>query len=61
MNLCWLFGHAHFVDRELSQVCRVVHCDKCPKQWLMNDSYQAFVPLDDDGKEFVAFMYGVKL
>lgn len=61
MTLCWLFGHVYYVDRELSKVCRVVHCGKCPKRGLMNDSYQAFVELDEDGKQMVAILYGVKL
>ena len=58
---CWVFGHVYYVDRVLSPVCRVVHCHKCEKRWLMNDSYQAFVELDDDGKEMVAIMYRMKL
>jgi hypothetical protein len=61
MNWCWLFGHVYYVDRELSKICRVVHCGKCPKRWLMNDSYQAFIELDDDGKKMVDVLYGVKL
>jgi hypothetical protein len=61
MKWCWLFGHVRFVDRELSPVCRIVHCAKCQQQWIMNDSYQAIIELDEDGKQMVAIVYGVKL
>lgn len=61
MNWCWLFGHVRYVDRELATNCRVLGCQKCERQWLMNDSHQAVIPLDDDAKQFVAFMYKVKL
>jgi hypothetical protein len=45
---CWLFGHRMYVWQNFTKADRRVVCDLCGGDWAMNDTYEAFVPWDED-------------
>ena len=49
--LCFLFGHKYFIIKRFSPVARKVGCDRCLKEWAMQDTYQAFLEWDGDFDE----------
>lgn len=49
--LCKIFGHKYSVSRNVSPTIRELSCERCSKEFGMNDEFSMVLPLDKDLKE----------
>lgn len=50
--LCFLLGHQYRIIQEFSYATRRVGCERCRREWGMNDNVGAFLPWDGEFAEF---------
>jgi hypothetical protein len=46
--VCWLFGHRYKVTRRITKSIAELQCPRCKKEFGINTSAQALLPMDDE-------------
>jgi hypothetical protein len=49
--MCFIFGHRYRLKQNINSYIREVKCERCQKEWGMNDEVRQLLPLDDELKE----------
>lgn len=49
--ICMIFGHKYTLLRYITSWCREIKCNRCKKEFAMNDELRYVLPLDNDLKE----------
>lgn len=48
--VCWVFGHRYKVTRRLTKSIAELQCPRCKKDFGINTTTQALLPMDDELK-----------
>jgi hypothetical protein len=46
--VCWVFGHRYKVTRRITQSIAELQCPRCKKEFGINTTAQALLPMDDE-------------
>ncbi len=50
-SVCRLFGHKYTLKRNITPYLKEIKCERCKKEFGMNDKTQSVLPLDNDLKK----------
>lgn len=48
--VCWVFGHKYKVTRRITKNIAELQCPRCKKEFGINTTTQALLPMDDELK-----------
>lgn len=54
--ICYVFGHKYKVLRRITNTIRELKCERCRKEFAMNDDVRCVLPLSIDLKEANDYM-----
>jgi hypothetical protein len=54
--ICWMRGHEYAIWQAFTPRSRRVYCERCQKDWGMNDDVRAFIPWDSEIEQMYATM-----